>query len=85
VSDDKRTIGDMLADHVRERMQRERTALDDAVWALLQAGAKLEHIVIQHWPNGMGHDPTPRTQVVYSPPLLLNYPPACAAGSERGE
>ena len=74
MSDDKRTIGDMLAEHVRQRAKREASALDDAVWALLQAGAKLEHIVIQHWPSGMGDDPTPRTTVSACPPTVHVVP-----------
>lgn len=70
MTNDKKTIGDIVA----ERMRREATSLDDAVAALMRAGAKLEHIVIQHWPQGMGDDPTPRTTVAVSPPVVLHWP-----------
>lgn len=72
MTDDKRTIGDMLSEYVRERAKRDATAVDEAVWALLQAGAKLGHIVIQHWPQGMGDDPTPRTTVSAIPPTVIH-------------
>lgn len=59
MTDDKQTFADLLADAVRQRMMREATALDNAVAALVLAGAQVDDLVIEYWPQGKGDDPTP--------------------------
>ena len=55
----------LLDAHVRERVKRAQTELDEAVWAMLQAGAHIEDLIIDVYPYGRGDDPTPFSVVRY--------------------
>lgn len=57
-----------------ERVSAESKWLDEGISALIRAGAPIERIAVEYWPQGKGDDSTPFSRVVVRGPTSEGEP-----------